>query len=47
MAVRLQFIPRKEPPDLLDLPWDSALTSGSSPAWCAWPPASAATWCGS
>ena len=25
MAVRLQFIPRREPPDLIDLPWDAAL----------------------
>jgi hypothetical protein len=25
VAVRLQFIPRKEPPDLLDLPWDTPL----------------------
>ncbi len=25
MAVRLQFIPRKEPPDLLDLPWSTPL----------------------
>jgi hypothetical protein len=25
VAVRLQFIPRQEPPDLLDLPWDTPL----------------------
>ena len=27
MAVRLQFIPRKEPPDLLDLPWATPLVA--------------------
>ncbi len=31
MAVRLQFIPRKEPPDLLDLPWGTALADWDHP----------------
>jgi hypothetical protein len=31
MAVRLQFIPRKEPPDLLDLPWASPLEDWEHP----------------
>jgi len=31
VAVRLQFIPRKEPPDLLDLPWDTALADWVHP----------------
>lgn len=31
MAVRLQFIPRKEPPDLLDLPWAVPLEEWSHP----------------
>jgi hypothetical protein len=31
VAVRLQFIPRKEPPDLLDLPWASALSDWDHP----------------
>ncbi|MDQ4089180.1 MAG: DUF4032 domain-containing protein [Actinomycetota bacterium] len=31
MAVRLQFIPRKEPPDLLDLPWDVPLEEWAHP----------------
>ena len=31
VAVRLQFIPRKEPPDLLDLPWDMPLEAWDHP----------------
>ncbi len=31
MAVRLQFVPRQEPPDLLDLPWGSALADWDHP----------------
>ncbi|MDQ4068942.1 MAG: DUF4032 domain-containing protein, partial [Actinomycetota bacterium] len=31
MAVRLQFIPGKEPPDLLDLPWDTPLGDWDHP----------------
>ncbi len=31
MAVRLQFLPGKEPPDLLDLPWTTALTEWDHP----------------
>ncbi len=31
VAVRLQFIPRKEPPDLLDLPWDTPLGEWEHP----------------
>ncbi len=31
MAVRLQFIPRKEPPDLLELPWGTALAEWDHP----------------
>jgi hypothetical protein len=31
MAVRLQFIPRKEPPDLIDLPWSTALADWDHP----------------
>ena len=31
MAVRLQFIPRKEPPDLLDLPWSVPLAEWDHP----------------
>ncbi|MGH9265158.1 MAG: DUF4032 domain-containing protein [Acidimicrobiales bacterium] len=31
MAVRLQFIPRKEPPDLLDLPWATPLAEWDHP----------------
>ena len=31
VAVRLQFIPRKEPPDLLDLPWDTPLEAWDHP----------------
>ncbi|HEX2048753.1 MAG TPA: DUF4032 domain-containing protein [Acidimicrobiales bacterium] len=31
MAVRLQFIPRKEPPDLLDLPWSTPLADWDHP----------------
>ena len=31
MAVRLQFIPRKEPPDLLDLPWATPLIEWDHP----------------
>ncbi|MDP1804239.1 MAG: DUF4032 domain-containing protein, partial [Acidimicrobiales bacterium] len=31
MAVRLQFIPRKEPPDLLDLPWSVPLEDWQHP----------------
>ena len=31
MAVRLQFIPRKEPPDLLDLPWATPLLGWDHP----------------
>ena len=31
MAVRLQFIPRKEPPDLLDLPWATPLLEWDHP----------------
>ncbi len=31
MAVRLQFIPRKEPPDLLDLPWATPLAEWAHP----------------
>ncbi len=31
VAVRLQFIPRKEPPDLLDLPWASPLAQWDHP----------------
>ena len=31
MAVRLQFVPRKEPPDLLDLPWSTPLAAWEHP----------------
>ncbi len=31
VAVRLQFIPRKEPPDLLDLPWATPLVEWDHP----------------
>ena len=31
VAVRLQFIPRKEPPDLLDLPWETPLAEWDHP----------------
>jgi hypothetical protein len=31
VAVRLQFIPRKEPPDLLDLPWETPLEAWDHP----------------
>src|SRR5215210_4017035 len=31
VAVRLQFIPRKEPPDLLDLPWAVPLADWDHP----------------
>ena len=31
VAVRLQFIPRKEPPDLLDLPWATPLADWDHP----------------
>ena len=31
MAVRLQFIPRQEPPDLIDLPWATALAEWDHP----------------
>jgi hypothetical protein len=31
VAVRLQFIPRKEPPDLLDLPWSTPLEQWDHP----------------
>ncbi len=31
VAVRLQFITRKEPPDLLDLPWDTPLEAWDHP----------------
>ena len=31
MAVRLQFIPGKEPPDLIDLPWHTALAEWEHP----------------
>jgi hypothetical protein len=31
VAVRLQFIPRKEPPDLLDLPWATPLEAWEHP----------------
>jgi hypothetical protein len=31
VAVRLQFIPRKEPPDLLDLPWGTPLAEWDHP----------------
>jgi hypothetical protein len=31
VAVRLQFVPRREPPDLLDLPWDVPLAEWDHP----------------
>ena len=31
VAVRLQFVPRREPPDLLDLPWPEPLADWSEP----------------
>jgi hypothetical protein len=31
VAVRLQFIPRQEPPDLIDLPWTTALADWDHP----------------
>jgi hypothetical protein len=31
VAVRLQFIPRQEPPDLIDLPWGTALADWDHP----------------
>ncbi len=31
MAVRLQFIPRNEPPDLLELPWGRPLAEWDHP----------------
>jgi hypothetical protein len=31
VAVRLQFIPRQEPPDLIDLPWSTALAEWDHP----------------
>ena len=31
MAVRLQFHPRRQPPDLLDLPWDAPLATWQHP----------------